>query len=120
MKPGTVLRGNVVIVDFAPTNPNAGVRPALVVQNDRDNARMGNTIIAQITSNISRAHEDTQHLIDKSHPDWTASGLRRPSVINCSNIVYVRQQHLTRMIGALSAATMGQIEECLKAALGIS
>ena len=66
MKQGAVRRGNVVIVDFAPTNRNAGVRPALVVQNDRDNATMGNTVVVQITSNISRAHQDSQHLIDNS------------------------------------------------------
>lgn len=86
MKQGIVLRGNVVIVDFAPTTPNAGIRPALVVQNDRDNARMANTMITQITGNISRAQEDTQLLIGTSHQDWSVSGLRRPSVINCSTL----------------------------------
>ena len=33
------MRGDVVIVDFRPTNPAAKVRPALVIQNDRDNTR---------------------------------------------------------------------------------
>ena len=64
-----VIRGQVVIVDFAPTNPNATIRPALVVQNDNDNQRLTNTIVVQITSNISRAHEATQTLIDQSHAD---------------------------------------------------
>ena len=63
------MRGDVVIVDFRPTNTAAKVRPAVVVQNDRDNARMKNTIIAQITSNVGRALEDTQLLIDQAHPD---------------------------------------------------
>jgi mRNA-degrading endonuclease toxin of MazEF toxin-antitoxin module len=39
-------RGDVVIVDFRPVHPAAGVRPALVIQNDRDNARMSKTIVA--------------------------------------------------------------------------
>jgi mRNA interferase MazF len=52
-------RGDVVIVDFYPTDPRSKVRPALVVQNDRDNARMKRTIVIQITSNVSRSHEDT-------------------------------------------------------------
>jgi mRNA interferase MazF len=115
-----ILRGSVVVVDFSPTNPSAGVRPALVVQNDRDNARMANTIVVQITSNLGRAHEDTQLLVDASHPDWSASGFRRPSVVNCSSIGFVNQRHITRVIGALSAATMREIDECLKAALGIA
>ena len=115
-----LARGSVVIVDFAPTNPASGVRPALVVQNDGDNARMANTIVAQITSNISRAHEPTQTLIDQGHPEWTVSGLRRPSVVNCASIATIQQQHIVRAIGQLSAAAMRQIDDCLKAALGIA
>jgi mRNA interferase MazF len=115
-----INRGEIVVVDFAPTQPNSGIRPALILQNNRDNKRMVNTIVAQITSNISRAHEDTQLLIDQSHPDWAASGLHQPSVVNCSSLGYVKKQHVIRVIGSLSAATMKEIENCLKAALEIS
>jgi mRNA interferase MazF len=109
-------RGMVVIVDFG---PQAKTRPALIVQNDRDNARMTNSIVVQITSNVDHAHEATQHFIDSSHPDWKQSALRRPSVVKCSNIAYVRQQDIVRVIGTLSVGTMLNIDECLKAALGI-
>jgi mRNA-degrading endonuclease toxin of MazEF toxin-antitoxin module len=88
-----IHRGEIVVVDFSPTQANSGIRPALIVQNDRDNGRMLNTIVAQITSNISRAHEDTQLLIDQNHPDWLASGLHRTSVVNCSSLGYVKKQH---------------------------
>ena len=113
-------RGDLVIVDFRPTNPNAGVRPALVVQNDRDNARMRNTIVAQVTTNIRRSGEDTQHLLDPSHPDWLASGLRHPSVVNCSNVYTIEQADVARIVGSLSASTMRVIDECLKAALDLA
>jgi mRNA interferase MazF len=112
-------RGEVVIVNFAPTIPTAQTRPALIVQNDRDNARMSNTIVAQITSNISRAHEDTQLLIDPGHPDWGLSGLRYASVVNCSSLGYIQQRHILRAIGSLSAQTMQEIDDCLRAALGL-
>lgn len=79
-----VQRGDVLVVDFSVTYPRAGKRPCLVVQNDQDNARMQNTIVCQITTNISRSHEDTQILVDKHHPDWSQSGLR--TVSKCSNI----------------------------------
>ena len=45
----TVNRGDVVLVDYPFTTGGAMMRPALVVQNDRDNARMTNTIVAQIS-----------------------------------------------------------------------
>jgi len=113
-------RGQLVIVDFRPTNPKAGVRPALVIQNDQDNARMSNTIVAQITTTLRRMRQNTQLLIDQSHPDWSASGLRHPSVVNCSNVYTIEQADVARVIGKLSVASMHRIDVCLKVALGIS
>ncbi|CAN5368342.1 hypothetical protein BH10PLA2_BH10PLA2_11920 [soil metagenome] len=46
-----VCRGDVVLVDFPfSTGAASKVRPALMGQNDRDNQRLQNTIIAHITS----------------------------------------------------------------------
>lgn len=110
-------RSDVVIVDFSPTSPSTGIRPAVVVQNDRDNARMQNTIVAQVTSNTRRAVEDTQLLIDHNHADRQQSGLRLDSVVNCSNLAAVRQSDIRRVIGSLSSATMQELDTCLRAAL---
>ncbi|MBW3595642.1 MAG: type II toxin-antitoxin system PemK/MazF family toxin [Planctomycetes bacterium] len=107
-----VRRGDVIVVDFSITYPQAGKRPALVVQNDHDNARMHNTIVAQITTNISRAHEATQLLIDRKHVDWVNSGLRAASVVNASALVTVPKDDFVRKIGALSAQTMKDIDHC--------
>ena len=110
-------RGDIVIVDFSQSNPSAGVRPAVVIQNDRDNGRIQNTIVAQVTSNIRRAHEDTHLLIDQTHADWQQSGLRLASVVNTSNIPTVRQADIRHVIGSLSTATMKLIDSCLRVAL---
>ena len=114
-----MTRGDVVIVDFRPSNPHAGVRPALVIQNDRDNARMGNTIVVQITTNVSRSHLDTQLLIEPQHPDWSRSGLRQTSVVNASNIYTVEQADIARVIGSLSLVMMQQIDRCSQIAMGL-
>lgn len=78
-----VKRGDVVLVDF-PLSSGAGtkVRPSLVVQNDRDNIRLANTVVAQITGNILRANEATQVLIELSTPAGKQSGLQFNSVVN--------------------------------------
>ena len=112
-------RGDIVTVDFSLYDPADKVRPALVVQNDRDNARMAKTIVALSTSNVRRSAEDTQHLILRTHADFPISGLRRDSAVNCSNLYAIRQSDVTRVIGRLTQATMGQIDSCLKSALGI-
>jgi mRNA-degrading endonuclease toxin of MazEF toxin-antitoxin module len=120
MKRSALRRGDVVIVDFGATQPAAHIRPALIVQNDRDNARTARTIIVQVTGNLRRAHENTHYLIDQNHPDWPASGLRMPSVVNGSSLFYIQQADVRKAIGHLSPATMQQVSECLKAALGIA
>jgi len=110
-------RGDVVILDYTHYDPGASIRPALIVQNDQDNARLQKTIVAQITGNISRASEATQYLIDPSHPDWSQSGLLAPSVVTCSNLSTVEQVDISTRLGSLSGITMQQIDDCLRAAL---
>jgi mRNA-degrading endonuclease toxin of MazEF toxin-antitoxin module len=65
-----VNRGDVVLAYVANVgSPSGKVRPALVVQSDHNNARLNETIIAAITSNLSRVQEPTQLLIEVASPD---------------------------------------------------
>ena len=58
-------RGDVVIVRFPfASGTGAKVRPALVVQNDRNNARMTNIILVAITTTAHRSQEPTQLFVD--------------------------------------------------------
>lgn len=115
-----VSRGDVVLL-FVPNVGSAGgtVRPALVVQSDHNNSRLAETIIAAITSNLARTHEPTQLLIDISTPEGAASGLLYDSAVRCERLHSVARVDIRRVIGKLPAATMQQVDECLKAALGI-
>src|SRR5258708_4761417 len=96
------IRGDIVILN-APfiTRPGSKLRPMLVIQNDRNNARMSNTILATITTNISRAHESTQVLIDITAPEGQHSGLLATSVVACENLLTVSQRQIVRKIGTL-------------------
>jgi mRNA interferase MazF len=115
-----VQRGDVVLVDY----PYAGgggtkVRPALVIQNDRDNQRLVNTIIVQITSLTLRALEPTQLLIELATPEGQQSGLRQDSVVNCVNLLTLDKSKILRKLGTLPDSLMQQINNCLKAALDL-
>ncbi|HEX7446663.1 MAG TPA: type II toxin-antitoxin system PemK/MazF family toxin [Pirellulales bacterium] len=59
-------RGEVVLVDFPfASGGGSKVRPALIVQNDRGNALLRDTIVVPITSNVTRAgRAATQFAID--------------------------------------------------------
>ncbi|MHB8974684.1 MAG: type II toxin-antitoxin system PemK/MazF family toxin [Pirellulaceae bacterium] len=112
-------RGDILIVDFSVYNPTEKGRPALAVQNDRDNVRMQNTIVALITGNVCRAGEPTQFHLDRQHSDFVASGLHKESVVNCSNLITIRKLDVLRTIGRLSRDTMNQVDTCLKVALDL-
>jgi len=115
-----VTRGDVILA-FVPNvgSPGGKLRPALIVQSDHNNARLNETIIAAITSNVTRVHEDTQLLIDVATTDGAASGLLHDSAVRCERLHSVPQADVRRVIGKLPDALMRQIDDCLKAALGI-
>jgi mRNA interferase MazF len=113
-----MTRGDVVIVQFPYVDGGRGkVRPALVVQNDRDNRRLTHTVIAMITGNTRHAHEPTQLLIDPQTAEGASSGLHGPSAIKCGNLFTIDQQDVVRVIGRLSPVLQTQVDERLKAAL---
>jgi len=65
----TVRRGDIVLAPY-PFASDTGTkkRPVLIVQNDRDNQRLANTIVAQITSNTRRGNKLTRLLIQVASP----------------------------------------------------
>jgi mRNA interferase MazF len=117
----TVTRGDVVLVQFPfATGQGSKLRPALVVQSDRGNARMTNTVVVQITTNLRRVGESTQLLVDPASPDGQPSGLLSPSAVSCENIATIHESRITRTIGRLPGQLMQRIDDCLKATLGLS
>lgn len=93
------------------------MRPALVVQNDRDNRRLLNTIVAQITSTTRRSPEPTQLVIGLATPEGQQSGLRQDSVVNAVNLLTLDKGKILRKLGTLPAPVMQGIDQCLKVAL---
>ncbi len=113
-------RADVVVVEIPYVQGRGGKRrPALVVQNDRDNQRLTNTIVAMISGNIEHAREATQLFIDPATSAGSSSGLHGPSVVKCCNLVTVAQADIQRVIGRISQAMVSELENCLKAALEI-
>ena len=116
-----VRRGEIVIVDF-PYSDQTGrkVRPALVVQSDVWNQRLEDTILALITSSRHRrVGAATQYFTDISTPEGQQTGLRLNSVVQCENLITYDRSLILRVIGSFSTSAMQQIDDCLKAALGI-
>ena len=117
----TLRRGDVVLVRF-PFSSGAGgkLRPALVVQNDRNNRRLANVIVAAITTRTHHQGEPTQLLLDPASTDGQSSGLKHISCVTCENLATVEQRLIVRRLGNLSEAVMEQIDGCLINSLDIT
>jgi mRNA interferase MazF len=114
-------RGDIVLVDYPYTSgAGAKVRPVLVIQNDRDNQRLLNTIVVQITSVTRRALEPTQLLIELATPAGGQSGLRQDSMVNCVNLLTLGKDQILRKLGSLPDSALQLVNTCLKTALELS
>src|SRR5688572_23687704 len=114
-------RGDVVILDFPFSSGTQGkVRPALIVQNDRENAAISKTIVAIITGNLRRANHPTHCLIDPGASEGATSNLHGKSLVNCTNLYTVDQASVKRTIGSLSQVLLDRVDICLREALGLS
>ncbi len=116
-----VNRGDVVILNYPfSSGSGARVRPALVVQPDQRNRLLTSTIVAMITSNVTRVGADpTQLFIDVSTPEGQQSGLRVNSAVTCGNLFTIDERLIRQKIGELPDAVMQQVDVCLKEAVGI-
>src|SRR5204863_4454288 len=93
-------------------------RPAVVVQCDRLNAQIENTVVAMVTGNTSLVgKEPTQLLIDPATPEGASSGLLHASAVKCENLMTVSQAEIIKTLGQLSDALKQKLADCLKAAL---
>src|SRR5438105_2047068 len=114
-------RGDVVLVNYPFASGVGGkVRPAVIVQCDRNNARLDNTIVAQLTSRTRYARsEPTQLLVEAASPIGQQAGLIIDSAISCENLYTIQQDTIVRKIGTLSDDLMKKVDACLKASLEI-
>lgn len=118
----TVLRGDVVLVDYPYTDRTGSkVRPCVVVQNDESNKRLDDTIVALMTSKTRfTPGSATELLITAESPAGQQAGLIFDSAVQGQNLLTVDRSFLRRKIGDLPEDTMLQVDQCLKAALALA
>ena len=104
-----VKRGEIYDVDWG---ENAGLHPALIIQNDIGNQRSPSTIVAYITHTV----KDLPVLVNfKDHE----SGLEHGGSVDLGRIMTIPKDLLRGKRGRLSSAKMPQVNEAIKASLGL-
>lgn len=87
------------------------LRPAACLTNPVGARR--HIILAYITSRIPNSLLETDILLDTTHPDFVATGLRQPSTLRLHQLVTVSTVVIQRELGELSSDTQAEISEKL-------
>jgi mRNA interferase MazF len=110
--------GDVVLVLYPDSNLRTSKRrPALVVQADALSTGLAQTIVAMITSNMSRAGYPCRVTVKVGSESARGSGLLMDSVIATDNLATIHDSEIDRVIGHL--AEMKDICAALRTTLSL-
>ncbi len=108
-KPLEVKRGEIYDVDWG---KEAGLHPALIIQNDIGNQRSDYTIVAYITHTV----KDLPILVNfKDHE----SSLNHGGSVDLGRLMTIPKSLLRDKRGRLSSAKMSQVKQAIQMSLGI-
>ncbi|HUI55329.1 MAG TPA: type II toxin-antitoxin system PemK/MazF family toxin [Bryobacteraceae bacterium] len=115
--PGRCARGMVLEVNLDPaigSEPNK-MRPCVVIQNDIGNRYSPVVIVAIVTGaeNVPKRYP-----VDVPVPRGEG-GLMKDSVVQCNLIRSVDEKWFVRILGHLSAETMGKVDRALRISLAL-
>ena len=114
-------RGDIGLARFPHAAGGRGKkRPVVVVQADAYNRTLRHLIVAEVTTNLGAASDPANLLIEVTTPEGQATGLAQDSVVTCLHLVTMTEDRIGKVIGKLSAGLLQKIDDCLKAALGLS
>jgi len=113
----SIKRGEIFYAELNPVigSEQGGTRPVLVIQNDIGNQYSPTTIIAAITSQISKAKLPT-HVEVKAR----RSGLERDSVILTEQIRTIDKSRLKEKVAVLDEEVMLRVDEAIEISLGLT
>ena len=115
MKEQNIKRFDIYLYDFGKNEGSiqTGLRPVLVIQDDRMNANSPTTIVAAITTAIKKTYLPSHVIIG---PEY---GLDNPSMVMMEQLRVVNQTELTRYVGTVTDERMQRrLANAAKKALG--
>ena len=112
----SVSRGDIYYADLSPVvgSEQGGVRPVLIIQNDRGNRFSPTVIAAAITSRTDKPDLPTHIPIDPSR-----CGLTRNSIVLLEQIRTIDKRRLRERTGCLDAASMNRVDRALQVSMGL-
>ena len=107
-------RGEVWLVNWNPArgSEQAGLRPALIIQNDIGNDKAPTTIVVAISSTVKRYPMN----VAINPPE---GGLNCPSIIKTSQILTVAKERLEKCLGRFCKERMDDVDNAIKLSLAL-
>ena len=111
-----ITRGDIFIADLNPVqgSEQGGVRPVLVIQNDRGNRFSPTVICAAMTSRVGKSDLPTHAWVSARD-----SGLKSDSLVLCEQIRTLEKRRLRARAGRIDGM-MARVDASLRCALGIT
>lgn len=111
-----IKRGDIVLVNLEPVkgSEQSGMRPCLIIQNDKGNKYSPLTIIAPLTSKEFTKEFPTNVFVSKGD-----SGLNKDSTILLNQIRTIDKLRITKKINSLCAGIMSKIDLAIKISLDL-
>lgn len=109
-------RGEIYFADLDPVrgSEQGGIRPVLIIQNDRGNAHSPTVIVVCMTSRLKKLSLPTHVLITGG-----TAGLERDSMVLCEQVRTIDRSRLREWAGVLQKADMRRVEEALRHSAGL-
>ena len=115
-----IRRGDLVLVGFPFTDLTATkVRPALVVSATAHHRAAGDVLLAAISSTPPKRPKATHVVVKQSDSEFSATGLKRTSVVLCGKLFTMEQRLVLRHLGRLDRAHLDRVDRGLTAVLGL-
>ena len=110
----TIKRGDVFYADLSPVvgSEQGGIRPVVVVQNDKGNRYSKTIIVAPVSKKMSKPPIPT-------HVIFSDDALSYVSMILCEQLRTIDKKRLGQWICTLDVATLSKIDEAIKVSLAI-
>lgn len=111
-----VIRGDIFIADLDPVvgSEQGGVRPVVIVQNDRGNRFSPTVIAAAMTSKLGKADLPT-HVWICAHD----SGLKCDSLVLCEQLRTLEKRRLRAKAGHIGGLALRRVDAALMTAMGL-
>ena len=108
-------RGEIYRADLDPVvgSEQGGIRPVLIIQNDRGNLHSPTVIVAAITSRQRKAHLPIHVVLPAE-----ACGLKQDSVVLLEQVRTLEKVRLSKYLGKVPAQVMAQVDAALALSLG--